>query len=207
MSGLSQPPGTHPCAGWVWESARSDGGLGREEIQAGEEAELHFTAAAHVFFNPCCPVEGGVTHRLVRLLQVSKPQAPDATHFSWCPDGEHIVTATCSPRLRVSNGYKIWHYTGSVLHRWEVADGGQLWEVCWQPFLPGSFPEKAIKYQAVPSELGSTQAAPTQAYRPPALRHLPATPSSKLVSVRNLPPSHVHAVSAHKQTCLCPARG
>lgn len=112
---------------------------------------------------------------------MSKPQAPDATHFSWCPDGEHIVTATCSPRLRVSNGYKIWHYTGSVLHKWDVAEGSELWEVRWQPFPDGSFPERAVRYQAAPSELGSTQTPPTQAYRPPALRHLPATPSAKLV--------------------------
>nr|XP_033487241.1 eukaryotic translation initiation factor 2A isoform X2 [Epinephelus lanceolatus] len=115
-----------------------------------------------------------------KYKQVSKPQAPDATHFSWCPDGEHVVTATCSPRLRVSNGYKIWHYTGSVLHKWDVAAGTELWEVRWQAFPEGSFPERAIKYQAAPSELGTTQAPPTQAYRPPALRHLPATPSAKL---------------------------
>lgn len=112
---------------------------------------------------------------------MSKPQAPDATHFSWCPDGEHIVTATCSPRLRVSNGYKIWHYAGAVLQQWDVAAGSELWEVRWQSLPDGSFPERPIKYQAAPSQLGSTQAPPTQAYRPPALRHLPATPSSKLV--------------------------
>ncbi|XP_024912947.1 eukaryotic translation initiation factor 2A [Cynoglossus semilaevis] len=115
-----------------------------------------------------------------KYKQVSKPQAPDSTHFSWCPDGEHVVTATCSPRLRVSNGYKIWHYTGSVLHKWEVAANSELWEVQWQPFPEGTFPERPIKYQAAPSDLGSTQAPPTQAYRPPALRHLPATASSKL---------------------------
>ncbi|XP_028276004.1 eukaryotic translation initiation factor 2A isoform X2 [Parambassis ranga] len=115
-----------------------------------------------------------------KYKQVSKPQAPDATYFSWCPDGEHVVTATCSPRLRVSNGYKIWHYTGSVLHKWDAAAGSELWEVRWQPFPEGSFPERPIKYQAAPSGLGSTQAPPTQAYRPPALRHLPATASAKL---------------------------
>uniref|UniRef100_UPI003AAC31CE eukaryotic translation initiation factor 2A isoform X3 n=1 Tax=Centroberyx gerrardi TaxID=166262 RepID=UPI003AAC31CE len=115
-----------------------------------------------------------------KYKQVSKPQVPDSTHFAWCPDGEHIVTATCSPRLRVSNGYKIWHYTGAVLHRQDAAAGAELWEVRWQPFPAGRFPERAVKYQAPPSELGSTQAPPTQAYRPPALRHLPATASSKL---------------------------
>ncbi|XP_043975854.1 eukaryotic translation initiation factor 2A [Gambusia affinis] len=115
-----------------------------------------------------------------KYKQVSMPEAPDATCFSWCPDGEHIVTATCAPRLRVSNGYKIWHYTGSVLQKHDVAKGAELWDVRWQPFLDGTFPERPIRYQAAPSELGSTQAAPKQAYRPPALRHLPAAPSSKL---------------------------
>ncbi|TNN01361.1 hypothetical protein fugu_010743 [Takifugu bimaculatus] len=114
------------------------------------------------------------------VLQVSKPQARDSTHFSWCPDGEHIVTATCSPRLRVSNGFRIWHYTGSVLHKHEVAAGSELWEVCWQPFPEGVFPERAISYQSAPSELGTTQTTVKQAYRPPALRHLPAKPSARL---------------------------
>lgn len=124
---------------------------------------------------------------LLSRRQVSKPQAADATSFSWSPDGEHIVTATCSPRLRVSNGYKIWHYTGSVLHQQAAPAGSELWEVRWQSFPPGSFPERPIKYQATPTELGSTQAAPKQAYRPPALRHIPASGSGKLV--RNQQPN------------------
>uniref|UniRef100_A0A672H8W6 Eukaryotic translation initiation factor 2A n=1 Tax=Salarias fasciatus TaxID=181472 RepID=A0A672H8W6_SALFA len=115
-----------------------------------------------------------------KFKQVSKPQAADSTYFSWCPDGEHVVTATCSPRLRVGNGFKIWHYTGSVLHTWSAAPGTELWEVAWQPFPAGVFPERPVTYQAPPTQLGSTQAPPTQAYRPPALRHLPASASTKL---------------------------
>ncbi|MFT7803188.1 eukaryotic translation initiation factor 2A [Arapaima gigas] len=115
-----------------------------------------------------------------KYKQVSKPQAPDSTHFSWCPDGEHIVTATCSPRLRVCNGFKIWHYTGSVLYQDLVPERQELWEVLWQPFPDGTFPERPVRYQAVPSDLGSTEPKPAQAYRPPALRNKPATASSKL---------------------------
>uniref|UniRef100_A0A8C9FC48 Eukaryotic translation initiation factor 2A n=1 Tax=Pavo cristatus TaxID=9049 RepID=A0A8C9FC48_PAVCR len=110
---------------------------------------------------------------------ISKPVASDSTYFAWCPDGEHIVTATCAPRLRVSNGYKIWHYTGSVLHNYEVPSNEEMWQVSWQPFLDGVFPVKAVKYQAVPSELPSAEPKPVQAYRPPALRNKPVT-SSKL---------------------------
>uniref|UniRef100_A0A663E104 Eukaryotic translation initiation factor 2A n=1 Tax=Aquila chrysaetos chrysaetos TaxID=223781 RepID=A0A663E104_AQUCH len=110
---------------------------------------------------------------------ISKPVASDSTYFAWCPDGEHIVTATCAPRLRVSNGYKIWHYTGSLLHNYEVPSNEEMWQVSWQPFLDGVFPAKAVKYQAVPSELPSAEPKPAQAYRPPALRNKPVT-SSKL---------------------------
>ncbi|XP_006000963.1 eukaryotic translation initiation factor 2A [Latimeria chalumnae] len=110
---------------------------------------------------------------------ISKPQVPDSTYFSWCPDGEHIVTATCAPRLRVGNGYKIWHYTGSILYKYDMPPNTELWEVLWQSFLDGIFPEKKIEYQALSTELPSAQPKPAQVYRPPALRNKPVT-SSKL---------------------------
>ena len=37
--------------------------------------------------------------------QICSIAADDTTYFEWCPDGEHILTATTAPRLRVSNGY------------------------------------------------------------------------------------------------------
>ncbi|KAM8952430.1 eukaryotic translation initiation factor 2A [Pelodytes ibericus] len=107
--------------------------------------------------------------------QISKPTASDATYFSWCPNGEHIVTATCAPRLRVGNGYKIWHYTGTLLHKYEVPANTELWQVSWQPFAAGVFPPKAITYQAVPGDIPTEEAKPAQAYRPPALRNKPVT--------------------------------
>ncbi|XP_068960849.1 eukaryotic translation initiation factor 2A [Petaurus breviceps papuanus] len=110
---------------------------------------------------------------------ISKPVASDSTYFAWCPDGEHIVTATCAPRLRVSNGYKIWHYTGSVLHKYDVPSNAEIWQVSWQPFLDGVFPAKAVTYQAVPSEVPEVESKVAKAYRPPALRNKPIT-SSKL---------------------------
>ncbi|XP_033372557.1 eukaryotic translation initiation factor 2A isoform X5 [Parus major] len=108
---------------------------------------------------------------------ISKPVASDSTFFAWCPDGEHMVTATCAPRLRVSNGYKVWHYTGSVLHSHEVPSDQEMWQVSWQPFLDGVFPERAVKLRAVPGELPGAEPRPAQAYRPPALRNKPVTSS------------------------------
>lgn len=112
---------------------------------------------------------------------ISKPQASNSTYFAWCPNGEHIVTATCSPRLRVGNGYKVWHYTGSVLYKYEVPPTAELWQVAWQPFLDGAFAAKAVTYNAVPSKVPNDEAKAAQAYRPPALRNKPVA-SLKLVS-------------------------
>ena len=35
---------------------------------------------------------------------IAQTQSPDSTSFEWCPDGEHVLTATTAPRLRVANG-------------------------------------------------------------------------------------------------------
>ncbi|XP_077578828.1 eukaryotic translation initiation factor 2A [Stigmatopora nigra] len=112
-----------------------------------------------------------------KYKQVSKAQAENATHFSWCPDGEHFLTATCSPRLRVGNGFQVRHYAGGVAHERPTPQGAELWEVRWQPFPEGIFPERAV-VGARPG--GEPAPAPALAYRPPALRHLPAAPTSKL---------------------------
>ncbi|XP_054839473.1 eukaryotic translation initiation factor 2A [Eublepharis macularius] len=123
---------------------------------------------------------------------ISKPQASDSTYFAWCPDGEHIVTATCSPRLRVGNGYKVWHYTGSVLYKYEVQPNAELWQVAWQPCLDGTFPAKSVTYHTVPSKVPNDEPKAAQAYRPPALRNKPVT-SSKLHE--NEPPQNMRPQS------------
>ncbi|XP_051934111.1 eukaryotic translation initiation factor 2A isoform X1 [Hippocampus zosterae] len=115
-----------------------------------------------------------------KYQQVCKSQAADATHFSWCPDGEHVVTATCSPRLRVGNGFQVRHYAGGVAHAYETPGGAELWEVRWRPFPDGTFPERPVRQPTASARPGAPQAAPAQAYRPPALRHLPAAPTSRL---------------------------
>ncbi|XP_070537815.1 eukaryotic translation initiation factor 2A-like [Ptychodera flava] len=116
---------------------------------------------------------------------ISKMTASDSTYFEWSPDGEHILTATCSPRLRVGNGFKIWHYTGSLLHETEVSE---LWEVTWQKFLEGVLPEKAIVYKAVPSAISPSKPEPkAAAYVPPALRGQPHKATSLHIRDEELP--------------------
>ncbi|KAJ7390312.1 Eukaryotic translation initiation factor 2A [Desmophyllum pertusum] len=109
------------------------------------------------------------------LKLISKPQASDSTTLEWSPDGEHILTATTSPRLREGNGYKVWHYTGSVLHEKSV---DELWEVKWQPVPDGVFKEPVINYRAAITNTTQEQKKTPDVYRPPRLRGI--APSMKL---------------------------
>lgn len=102
--------------------------------------------------------------------QVSKSQAADSTLLSWCGDGEHYLTATTSPRLRVANGYKLWHYTSSLQHEMLCRENEELWDVQWQPCPPGAFKAKPISYQLVPGIQSSQPQASKEAYRPPCAR-------------------------------------
>lgn len=58
-------------------------------------------------------------------------EAPDSTLLEWAPDGVHFLTATTAPRLRIGNGYKIWHYSGSLLFE-KPWTQDELYEVCWK---------------------------------------------------------------------------
>ncbi|XP_054011348.1 eukaryotic translation initiation factor 2A [Hylaeus anthracinus] len=101
---------------------------------------------------------------------IAKTEAPDTTLLQWSPDGKHFMTATTAPRLRMSNGFKIWHYTGTLLYERPWNEQEELWEVLWQPFPPNTFPEKAISYKAVEGIASSQPQASKQAYRPPFVR-------------------------------------
>lgn len=72
----------------------------------------------------------------------------DVTFFQWSPDGEHILTATTAPRLRVSNGFKVWNYLGENKFTHMVpANNNELWQVQWQP---GVYPVKLVAKNATP---------------------------------------------------------
>lgn len=101
---------------------------------------------------------------------IAKTEAPDTTLLQWSPDGEHFMTATTAPRLRMGNGFKIWHYTGTLLYERPWNEQEELWEVLWQTFSPGTFPEKPISYKAVEGIAPSQPQASKQVYRPPSAR-------------------------------------
>ncbi|KAG0306670.1 hypothetical protein BGZ98_001925 [Dissophora globulifera] len=113
------------------------------------------------------------------LKKISSVSARDTTACEWSPDGRHILTATLSPRLRVDNGYKIWHYTGTLIHTEEM---NELYQVSWRPSAPEIYPIRTSLSPApkptAKSSVASAQAQPAPArvgaYRPPQARGTPA---------------------------------
>ena len=93
----------------------------------------------------------------------------------WSPDGQHILTATTSPRLRVDNGVRILHVTGSMMYN---KDMNELYQIAWRPQPASQFPFKDAVLTAPephPSakEYTSKMKVPSKsagAYRPPGAR-------------------------------------
>ncbi|CAG9575982.1 unnamed protein product [Danaus chrysippus] len=96
--------------------------------------------------------------------------APDTTSLAWDPRGECFLTATTYPRLTVGNGYKIWHYTGALMHKRTCEDKENLLSISWQP---GNYPKSDLS-KSVPKSIEVTPKA-TAAYRPPGARNKPST--------------------------------
>jgi translation initiation factor 2A len=101
--------------------------------------------------------------------------APDSTLLHWGPDGQSLLTATCSPRLKIGNGYKFWDYHGNAKHSLTVPEGEEIWDVMWKPAAPGTFQKPRIEYlpQAGATTSAGTGDAPVAAYRPPMARNQP----------------------------------
>ncbi|XP_063703952.1 eukaryotic translation initiation factor 2A-like [Culicoides brevitarsis] len=105
--------------------------------------------------------------------QVSTSSAPDTTQLEWSPAGDIYVTATCAPRLRIGNGFKIWHYSGALLHETLWPEKQELWEVAWQNFPEDTFAQPVITDEKIEGIQSSTPQASKAKYVPPSLRNLP----------------------------------
>lgn len=55
----------------------------------------------------------------------------------------------------MSNGYKIWHYSGALLHEKHWGKN-ELYQVVWQNYPQGTFKTPAVVYKAVEG-INSTQ--------------------------------------------------
>ncbi|KAL2815232.1 eukaryotic translation initiation factor eIF2A-domain-containing protein [Aspergillus cavernicola] len=107
--------------------------------------------------------------------KITTVEAANSSVCRWSPDGQTILTATTSPRLRVDNGLRLWHISGALLYNEDI---DELYDVFWRPqstthhplgdpFNPLPTPHpSAVAYL-------STRKAPVKAagaYRPPGAR-------------------------------------
>lgn len=115
---------------------------------------------------------------------IANVKVPETTGLEWCADGKHILTCTTSPRLRVSNGYRIWHYTGSLIHEKSVQnDSLELYDFLWQP-QPNKYqkPKCDAKAPQMPNLMTQSKLSKFQSsagkYVPPSMRNAGSTAPS-----------------------------
>lgn len=66
--------------------------------------------------------------------QIVAIEVPNTTLFEWAPDGQHFLTATTTPRLRIDNGFRIWHYSGKLIKEVHYkSPEEELWQVKFRP--------------------------------------------------------------------------
>jgi translation initiation factor 2A len=107
--------------------------------------------------------------------KITTVEASNASVCAWSPDGQYILTATTSPRLRVDNGVRIWHVTGGLTYNEDMTE---LYDVTWRPQSIEQHPlgEPLTRVPAPhPSAIAymGTRKAPVKpagAYRPPGAR-------------------------------------
>jgi len=97
---------------------------------------------------------------------ITDQECPDATSLAWSPCGQYLLTSTNSPRLRVNNGHKIWHYTGSLQYDQSVQE---QYATKWIPDPEAAKPF-AVKMKPVQSIETDIKSASKQRYIPPSQR-------------------------------------
>lgn len=73
--------------------------------------------------------------------------------------------------------FKVWHYSGALLHETMWPDGQELLEVIWQTYPSGTFTEKAITNVKLEGIKSTQPQASAQAYKPPNARGINITPT------------------------------
>jgi translation initiation factor 2A len=111
-------------------------------------------------------------------------KAEHATAHGWSPDSRLFVTATCSPRMNVENGIRLWRYTGEELSNvpWNNVQfqPDQLLQAQFIPAVLDDYPDRpqspltgAPKDNAAASPAAYPTKAKPAAYVPPSARNRP----------------------------------
>lgn len=73
--------------------------------------------------------------------------------------------------------FKVWHYSGALLHETMWPEGQELLEVIWQTYPTGTFTEKPITNVKLEGIKSTQPQASAQAYKPPNARGINITPT------------------------------
>lgn len=126
---------------------------------------------------------------------ISNVKVPETTGIQWCADGIHLLTCTTSPRLRVGNGFRLWHHSGSLIYENigsnDPAMNREIYDVFFQP-KPGSYkrPKIESKSTQLPNLMAQSKLSKLQGsagkYVPPAMRNQTASGPSFIDSAVGL---------------------
>lgn len=87
---------------------------------------------------------------------IANCSSTETTQVAWLNDGAHFITATTAPRMQIGNQFKVWDFTGKLIHEWKATK--HLFGVV--PFLrdpPPPFPDD--KLDALNRQLGNKPVA------------------------------------------------
>lgn len=119
---------------------------------------------------------------------VSAQKVPETTGIEWSADGRHLITCTTSPRLRVDNGFRIWHYTGVLLYEQiGYKDQGdqenfELYDLLWQP-MPGKHKKPKIETRA-PKQPNLLAQSKLSKYQGSASKYIPPSERNSATAAR-----------------------
>lgn len=85
----------------------------------------------------------------------------------------HGITLFYGKFIYIDFRYKIWHYSGTLLHEKLWAQGEELYDLCWKPEEEGKFKDPVITGQKVEGITTVQPQASKQVYRPPGARGKP----------------------------------
>ncbi|KAJ1565274.1 hypothetical protein HK096_003684, partial [Nowakowskiella sp. JEL0078] len=107
------------------------------------------------------------------LKKLSTIQASNSSYCEWSPDGRYLMTGTIYKRLKVDNGYKLWHYTGVLVHQFEIKE---LHLLAWRSQPASLYPDRS-SLSPPPKGFSVVANEPKKStvYRPPGARGAPAS--------------------------------
>jgi len=103
---------------------------------------------------------------VAKRSKIGETECADTTHTSWSPCGQYLMTATCTPRLRVNNGYKVWHYTAVLQNESQIEE---MYSASYRPNQSLAKPFQ-ISTKAVQGITPTSASASKQRYIPPSQR-------------------------------------